>query len=260
MSGTITKLSRNDVRVSLDVASHLSSTDLQKLIGSRAEKIIYVADAANKFDENEITNLVSIKTEHKARRLAKKYLAESNPEEAVQILLSSVNTEDPSLDDLQLAASIENSRGKTDKLLSILQIMLNHAAKHNLNGAIPIIEANILLVQVESMLPLEGESSAAERFLEIKSIAQQLKSEISPALQTTPEAIALSYIILTAQQKAAESKADLLALATMADAWKVFENSLGSNSDLANVKIWKTYASRQKDRSSLDSANEKTPL
>ncbi len=260
MSATITKLGRTEARVSLDMASHLNAADLVKIIGARAQKIVHSAQSSGKESVIDIEKLISIKTEHKGRRLAKKYLAENNQDAALEILLSSLDPNAPSLEDLQMAAVIESHRSKIDGLTSVLKRMLSTAVKTGATGAIPIIETNLLLVQVETMPAIPNDKQAADRFLEIMSKTKELKAEISPQSETSPESIALSYIRLTAQQKAAESADDTLMLATMADAWSVFEKALVANGVGTQEDAWKAHASKQKSRSSLGMNLEKTSL
>ena len=110
------------------------------------------------------------------------------------------------------------------------------------------------------MPAIPNDKQAADRFLEIMSKTKELKAEISPQSETSPESIALSYIRLTAQQKAAESADDTLMLATMADAWSVFEKALVTNGVGTQEDAWKAHASKQKSRSSLGMNLEKTSL
>lgn len=259
MSASITKITRKGVRVTLDAASHMTARDLLNLIGAKAQKIVHESSTKTSADLVDLSNLVSIRTEHRARRLAKKYLAENNPDEAVKILIDSLDEKKPSIDDLELALSIDNARGNTQGVLTTLKKLGTTAIKTGRLELIPIIETNIQLVQVENLPVINGDTNIARRFEEIESKAKELKNEIASDSEQTPQAIALAYIILTAQQKAAESKDDLMKLATMSEAWGSFEKNLDSSADTPQ-KTWRDYAARQKDRSSLGSTRENTSL
>jgi hypothetical protein len=259
MSASIKKISPKGARISLDAASHLTAEDLSKLIGNKVQKIVHGASSIEDNLTNELGTLVSIKSEHKGRRLARKYLAESNPDEAIKILTASLDESTSSLSDLEFIITIENQRGKSDGILQALQKMAALATKLGKTDLLPLIETNIQLVQVENLPAIQGDRNIANRFAEIEQNANGLKSRLPNTFTSSQQAIALSYIILTAQQKAAESNDDLLKLAAMSDAWSDFEKNLGPTEDLPQ-QAWRTCAGRQKDRTSMGSQDDNRSL
>jgi hypothetical protein len=252
----IKNIGRNSLTANI-ISRVITSENIPTLIGSRVTKSLH--NKPTDHNVADINNLVSLRLETKTRRLARKLLAEGNSSAAERSLLSESPQNEISIENLQLAAEIANASGDKARVLQILRQMQKVSVKTGREEFLPFIETNVNLIYTLMLPTIQNDSSMAEKFREIESQAIKLKDSLSFLEENSTEHLTLSFVILTAKQKAAECAGDILTIATLDQSWAQFESIL-DRSHLTMLENWRAIATKHRRKTSLHDSSSSRAL
>ena len=252
-----------------NIEARLEGTDgtkdeSNKLMGAVVRKILPPANQAS-IEAGFLATLKPIAFDRAEIRLAKKYLAENNPQEALKALSTAEKSGVSNILVRQMKATISQESGEVTAVVHELYDILRLATDGGLTFATLVTEANLIRAQTESLPVITGDIDLIKRYDELAQraigITTDLESRFASRLSDSSIAATLNYTRLVATRKGAECAGDEVTLATLGSQWDDFEKSLPADKLQKTDRVtWSRVVSSERSRVSLTSDQDKRSL
>lgn len=263
LAGKVVSIAGKHIAVRLaDIAG--SSRDNRKIIGAPARKIIPL-EPKLAHQTALLSMLKPVIFDRPEIRLAKKYLAENNPDAALKALSNAEITGTSNILVEQMMAAISQGKSESVAVVHDLYDILRLTTASGLTFATLVTEANLIRAQTDALLVIAGNSDLINRLDELGQralvIKTDLQSKFTSRLSDSSIIATLIYTRLVASRKKAECEGDEVTLATLGSQWDDFEKSLPAGK-LQKIEhdIWSRTISRERARVSMVPVNDKKSL
>jgi hypothetical protein len=201
--------------------------------------------------------LVELRVPDKNLNLAKKYLAENNPIQALQIINESPANSNTLQAHRQLRSIIYQALGDLTALQHEQILMMKAAIENGHETAALTSEANILTIRAQNTPVIPNDSTIVDSLAYIISRTQAILAQSD---EMTPElSLHLEYAKFLASRKKAECEHDLVSLASLASDLMDLNAQINQLKDPSSLKnLWGPLLDLEKSKISMASRDEDT--